>query len=189
MIHHYHSIVRRLFLSAMALFLSLFYSMNVAAENKDLEQVGDVLQWGLPVGAGIIAALKLDGEGMVQLAEGAMWTSLSTHFLKVTLNAQRPNGQDFSMPSSHTSAAAQGAAYLQFRYGWQYGVPAYMLTGLVAYSRVDNDYHYWRDVIVGTALATSIQYAVTLGGVSVTNLAVVPTFDGDSVGIYASMNF
>ncbi|RQW64460.1 phosphatase PAP2 family protein [Vibrio viridaestus] len=159
------------------------------AYNKDLEEVGDVLQWGIPVTAGLISAYKLDGEGLVQLGEGALWTSLSTHFLKIGINARRPNGHDYSMPSAHASGAAQGAAYLQFRYGWEYGVPAYMLTGLVAYSRVENRYHYWRDVIAGAALATAIQYTVTLGGFSVTNLAVAPYFDGDAIGVYASMNF
>jgi len=169
--------------------LTVLSSASAVAYNKDLEETGDVLQWGIPVAAGVISTVKLDGEGLVQLAEGAMWTSLSTHFLKITIDARRPNGRSFSMPSSHTSGAAQGAAYLQFRYGWKYGVPAYMLTGLVGYSRVDNRYHYWRDVIAGAALATAIQYSVTLGGASVTNLAVAPMFDGDSVGVYASMNF
>ncbi|MCE0494792.1 phosphatase PAP2 family protein [Vibrio salinus] len=178
---------RKLF--CISILLTMFLCAKAFAKSKDLEEAGDILQWGIPVTAGIISSVKLDGEGLVQLGEGAMWTAISTHFLKVSLNAQRPNGQDFSMPSSHTSAAAQGAAYLQFRYGWKYGVPAYLLTGLVAYSRVDNDYHYWRDVIIGAALGTAIQYSVTLGGFSVTNLAIAPYFDGDSVGLYASMNF
>ena len=159
------------------------------AKSETLEQTGDILQWGIPAGAGFISAAKWDGEGLGQLLEGALWTSLSTHVLKVTINEERPNGRDYSMPSGHTSAAAQGAAYLQFRYGWEYGVPAYALRGLVGYSRVENKYHYWRDVAAGAALATAIQYAITVRGASIANLAVAPTFDGDSVGVFASMNF
>lgn len=172
------------------LLLSLLSVSSVAnAKSETLEQAGDFLQWGIPTGAAFISAAKLDGEGFGQLMEGAFWTSLSTHTLKVTINAERPNGRDYSFPSGHTSAAAQGAAYLQFRYGWQYGLPAYMLTGVVGYSRVENKYHYWRDVAAGAALATGIQYAISEAGWSVTNLALVPTFDGDSVGLFASLKY
>lgn len=186
---HYYRDKNSIKFLCISVILSLFLCTKAFAYNEDLEKAGDVLQWGLPFAAGIISAVKLDGEGLVQLGEGAMWTALSTHFLKRSINATRPNGEDFSMPSSHTSSAAQAAAYLQFRYGWEYGVPAYLLTGLVAYSRVDSRHHYWRDVIAGAVLGTAIQYSVTLGGFSVTNLAVVPYFDGDSVGLYASMDF
>ncbi|MFC3022272.1 phosphatase PAP2 family protein [Vibrio zhugei] len=159
------------------------------AESETLYQVGDTLQWAIPVGAGFIAAGKLDGEGLGQLVEGALWTSVTTHVLKVEINATRPNGHDYSMPSAHTSGAAQGAAFLQFRYGWRYGVPAYMLTGLVGYSRVDNNYHYWRDVVAGAALATTIQYLITEQGVSVQNLAITPVISDEQFGVYASMKF
>ncbi len=66
-----------------------------------------------------------DGEGLLQLTEGAVYTALATHTLKFAVNKERPDGGDYSWPSGHTSAAMQGAAYLQFRYGWEYGVPAY----------------------------------------------------------------
>ncbi len=173
----------------MTLLFALFSSLSYARPSETLETTGDVLQWAIPASAAFISAAHMDGEGLGQLVEGALLTSMSTHLLKVTINAERPNGRDFSMPSGHTSAAAQGAAYLQFRYGWRYGVPAYMLTGVVGYSRVENKYHYWRDVAAGAALATAIQYSITKGGFSVTNLAIVPTFSEDSVGLYASMNF
>lgn len=169
--------------------LGTFSSSCYAVENKKLETTGDVLQWAIPVTAGLISIGKGDGEGLVQLAEGALLTSMSTHILKVGINAERPNGRDYSMPSGHTSAAAQGAAYLQFRYGWEYGVPAYLLTGVVGYSRVENDYHYWRDVAAGIALATAVQYAVSRAGFSMTNASIAPTFGNESVGIYASLKF
>ncbi|WPC76066.1 phosphatase PAP2 family protein [Vibrio porteresiae] len=170
--------------------LSSLCVVNTAnAKSEKLEQAGDFLQWGIPTGAAFISAAKFDGEGLGQLIEGAFWTSLSTHVLKVSVNEERPNGRDYSFPSGHTSAAVQGAAYLQFRYGWQYGVPAYMLSGVVGYSRVENKYHYWHDVAAGAALATAIQYAITEAGFSVTNVAVAPTFDGDSIGVYASMKY
>jgi hypothetical protein len=48
------------------------------------------------------------------------------------------------------------AAFLQDRYGWQYGVPAYLLSGYVAYVRVDTEHHRWRDIIAGAALSYGV---------------------------------
>lgn len=157
--------------------------------DDQLLQAGNFLQFAIPVGAGMISVAKGDGEGLGQLVEGALITSMATHVLKVTLDQPRPNGGHYSMPSGHTSAAMQGAAYLQFRYGWEYGVPAYMLGGIVGYSRVENNRHYWRDVVAGTLLATTIQFGITQMGMSVTNIVIAPMFNGDEVGIYASMSF
>jgi membrane-associated phospholipid phosphatase len=44
------------------------------------------------------------------------------------------------------------AGFLQERYGWKFGVPALVAASAVAYIRVDQGKHYWRDVIVGGAL-------------------------------------
>ncbi|WP_181713318.1 phosphatase PAP2 family protein [Vibrio tarriae] len=163
--------------------------ISYAAEKSKLEVYGDIAQYGIPLTAGLITAIHMDGEGMMQLAEGAFWTAAATEALKLSVDAQRPNGGSQSFPSGHTSAASQGAAYLQFRYGSTYGIPAYAAAALVGYSQVDANKHYWRDVAAGMALATGIQYAITVGGISATNLVLVPYFDGDETGIYASLSF
>lgn len=151
-----------------------------------LTTYGDIAQIGIPLTAGAISLYKGDKEGFIQLAEGALYTVIATQGLKYTINAERPNGGDHSFPSGHTAAATQGAAYLQFRYGAAYGVPAYAAAALVGYSRVEGEYHHWRDVIAGMALATGIQYAVTEAGYSIT---VHPYFADKETGLYASMSF
>ncbi len=173
------------------LLLSFFSFIHpTCLANDQLEQVGDQLQFIIPLSAAAISLTKGDMEGVGQLVEGAIWTSAATHLLKFAVDAPRPDGSDNnSFPSGHTSAAMQGAAYLQFRYGWRYGVPAYLAGGVVGYSRVESQRHYWRDVVAGTLLATGIQYAITIQGASVTNLVLVPIFDGDEVGLTAMMNF
>ncbi len=157
--------------------------------NDQLETTGDILQFGIPVAAGMISMAKDDYDGLYELVEGAILTSAATHIMKVGFNETRPNGGDHSFPSGHTSAATQGAAYLQFRYGWEYGLPAYMAAGVVGYSRVESDHHYWRDVVAGAALATGIQYVITEMGFSVTDFAVTPSIGEKSVGVYASVSF
>ncbi|EPP21635.1 phosphatase PAP2 family protein [Vibrio parahaemolyticus] len=160
------------------------------AENENLTKFGDIAQIGVPLTAGAIALWKGDGEGLFQLAEGALYTAAATHALKWAVDAERPDGSaNNSFPSGHTSAAAQGAAFLQMRYGWEYGLPAYAVTAVVGYSRVQADKHYWRDVAAGAVIATGVQYAVTKMGYSMTNIALAPYVNGDEVGLYASMQF
>lgn len=158
--------------------------------NDNLEKLGDQLQILVPVTAASISFFKDDYVGLTEEVEGALWTSAATHILKYAIDAERPDGSDNnSFPSGHTSAAVQGAAYLQFRYGWQYGLPAYIAGGVVGYSRVDSKHHYWRDVMAGAALATGIQYAISVKKISLTNLVVAPVIGDNQVGLVASANF
>ncbi|UKA03961.1 phosphatase PAP2 family protein [Photobacterium damselae] len=134
--------------------------------------------------------VKQDDIGVSQAVEGFVYTTATTHLLKNTIHASRPdNSGNNSFPSGHTSAAAQGAAFLQYRYGWKYGVPAYLLTGLVGYSRVEADKHYWRDVIAGAAIASGIQYIISKTPYSVTNMVITPMLDDNSVGMKISIPF
>ena len=151
------------------------------------DTAADIGSIGIPLTAGLIALAKDDDEGFIMFLEGAAYTIVATHTLKVTINAERPNGGDYSFPSGHTSSATQGAAYLQFRYGWQYGLPAYIGAGLVGLSRVQNEHHYWRDVLAGAALATGIQYWLTDPYEG--NLAVTPTVSQNIIGINGHWTF
>ena len=170
--------------------LATVTTSNAAFANVDqIEKAGDIMQWGIPVTAGVISLWHGDIEGLFQLGEGALYTAAATHALKFAINAERPNGGDHSFPSGHTSAATQGAAYLQMRYGWEYGIPAYLGAAFVGYSRVESDHHYWRDVAAGAILATGIQYAVSEMGFSATNYVISPYVSGDEVGLYANFTW
>jgi membrane-associated phospholipid phosphatase len=68
----------------------------------------------------------------------------------------RPNGHPYGFPSGHAAFVTSSAAFLQDRYGWKYGVPAYLLVGYVSYVRVDTDHHRWRDVIAGSLVSYGI---------------------------------
>jgi membrane-associated phospholipid phosphatase len=47
------------------------------------------------------------------------------------------------------------------RYGWEYGVPAYAAASFVAYSRVEANRHYPRDVIAGAGIGILSSYIFT----------------------------
>lgn len=174
-----------------AIVVCLFVSCFSAVHADDgIVRAGDNLQIGIPLMAGMVSLMKGDFEGTKQWAEGALWTSVATHTLKFAVDEERPNGNDNnSFPSGHTSAAFQGAAFLQMRYGWEYGVPAYAAASFVGYSRVHGEYHYWRDVAAGAALAVGVQYVITGMGKSVRNLVVAPIIDRNAYGLYASMSY
>jgi membrane-associated phospholipid phosphatase len=138
-----------------------------ARAESTLVQVGNVLQVLLPVGAGAISLYRDDTEGLWQLTKSELLTAGVTYGLKYSINSTGPNGESHSFPSGHASITFSAAQFLQIRYGWEYGVPAYLLAGLTGYSRVSGDYHDWGDVIGGAAIGMVASYWFTtpfLGG-------------------------
>ncbi len=129
--------------------------------NKTLQHTGDVGQY-VPtvVGLALIAA-RHDHRGLVQdaLATGA--TLAVVYTLKPTINRTRPNGGHYSFPSGHTAMAFAGAGFLQRRYGWGWGLPAYALGVYVGYTRVETRAHYTSDCIAGGALGIASNLAFT----------------------------
>src|ERR1043166_9233979 len=75
-----------------------------------------------------------------------------TYGLKYAVSETRPNGGSHSFPSGHTSISFCSAEFVRKRYGWEYGIPAYALASLVAYSRVEAGEHYPHDVIAGAGI-------------------------------------
>ena len=165
------------------------FAGNEEAKENSLTTYGDIGQIAIPVAAGLYSLSIGDYDGFGQLIEGAFYTAAMTHALKFAVDAERPSGGSGSWPSGHTSSAMQGAAYLQFRYGWKLGVPATAAAALVGYARVEGNYHYWRDVAAGTALAWGTQYVITEMGFSPTNFIIAPFTNGKTLGINASFKW
>ncbi len=141
--------------------------MVPAHAESPLVRAGNVLQALLPLGAGAISLYHDDTEGLWQLTKSELLTAGLTYGLKYSINSTGPNGEQHSFPSGHASITFSAAQFLQTRYGWEYGVPAYFLAGLTGYSRVSGDYHYWGDVLGGAALGIAASYLFTtpfLGG-------------------------
>ncbi len=153
--------------------------------------IGDFFQLALPaVGLGM-AWYQNDSEGSKQWAYTMASTALSTQVLKVTLDhtdwGERPNGGRQSFPSGHSSSACAGAFFIGRRYGWQYGLPALAPAVFVAYSRVDEDLHHWRDVIAGCGIGAAFSYYfVQPNGYSLT---VIPALSEHDVGVQVVMSF
>ncbi len=136
-------------------------SRFAVAESQALLNAGHLGAVGVPLYAGLLSLNKQDDEGFKQLLYTYGASMGATLVLKNTIDATRPNGEPESFPSGHAASAFSGAAYLQRRYGWKYGAPAYAVGALVGYSRVENDRHYWRDVAASAVLSAVAAYFFT----------------------------
>lgn len=122
------------------------------------EEYADITQVALPAGAFAGSLAARDWEGAAQIGASIGVAYGFAQLLKFTLDCRRPCGGHDAFPSGHTTLAFSGASALHHRYGWQYGLPAYLLAGGVAWSRVHTRYHCWRDVIAGAAIAQLVSY-------------------------------
>jgi membrane-associated phospholipid phosphatase len=122
------------------------------ANDKFWQTYADIGAIGIPVAAGTITLVRDDREGLLQLAETGGSAFLVTEALKYSINSTRPNGQNHSFPSGHTSTAFSGAGYLRERYGWRVGLPFEVLAATVGFARVQSHDHHWYDVVAGAAL-------------------------------------
>jgi hypothetical protein len=144
----------------LALAALLAYPTLAAASGDDYttdELAADLITGTLPVVSFAIAHYKDDGDGEGQFFRSNAASLVLNTTLRVAFNetswGERPNGNRYAFPSGHVGFVTTQAAFLQQRFGWKYGLPAYALAGYVAWVRVDTDHHRWRDVIAAAALS------------------------------------
>ena len=136
--------------------------INIKAQNFDYEKLGDNLQIALPISAFSSTFIWKDNQKAQSQFIKTMGSSfIVTHGLKILINKERPNGGDYSFPSGHTSAAFTGAAFIEKRYGYNVGVPAYLLASYVGWSRVHANKHDYWDVLGGIIIGYGSAYIFT----------------------------
>lgn len=124
---------------------------------------GDVLLVTMPAFAMGSTLIWQDGQkGTYQFSKVLAGTLAVTYGLKLAINKKRPNGENNnSFPSGHTSVAFASAAFVQKRYGWEYGIPTYLLAGYVGYSRIEANKHDGVDVLAGAVIGIGMGYLFT----------------------------
>ena len=151
---------RRSSILPFVMLFCLFSGVDVHAAGT-IETAGDVLVLALPTAAAGLTLGFRDGQGALELGESAALTLGVTYGLKYTIDEKRPNGDDQSFPSAHASISFASAEFMRKRYGWDYGIPAYVAATFVAYSRVESKQHYTQDVIAGAAIGIGSSYLFT----------------------------
>ncbi len=152
-----------------------------------VEKEGDVLQILLPLTAYGSTFYMHDTQGTNQFYKSFLTTFIITHALKIAVNEKRPdNNGSQSFPSGHTSAAFQGAAFIQMRYGWKYALPAYAAASFVGWSRIKAKKHYTSDVLVGAAIGIISTYYFTT---PYKGIMLTPYVEKNTSGFSLSMNW
>lgn len=180
---------------AYALFLLLLVasiSQDACAQIRDgVETSTDILMF-VPsmMGAGK-AVIDGDYKGVLQLVETGATAVATSYLLKYTIHKRRPDGSDtHSFPSNHAGVAFAGAAYLQRRYGWAWGAPAYAVATYVGWGRVYAKRHDTWDVLAGSAIGIASAYLFTRPYAKEHNITFAPAVSAQGAcGFYFSMNF
>jgi len=146
------------------LIIAVSFFSKVNAQNNTITKSGDVLQFALPAAAlGSTLIWNDDNTKPTwQFVKTYCSTLILTEGLKHIVLKPRPDGSDnFSFPSGHTSSAFSGAGFIQKRYGWKYGIPAYILASYVGYTRIQAKKHDGWDVLGGACIGIGTSYLFT----------------------------
>lgn len=132
---------------------------------QTIQEIGDYAQHAPALASLIVIIAKNDKKGFWQFAKSYGTTIGLTYALKYAIDKPRPNGatDGHAFPSGHTSVAFSGASFLQRRYGWEYGIPAYVVAGFVGYSRIEGigKRHDGWDVLGGVIVGVGSTYLFT----------------------------
>jgi len=92
------------------------------------------------------------------------YSGLVTTVLKYTIREGRPgNPQERnSFPSGHSTTIFAFSGYILAEHGWQWGVPALMLSGFTAFSRINDNRHYLHDVLAGSTIGLAYGLAIAM---------------------------
>ena len=156
----------------LLLFFNFLHAQEVEPNNSThekweyiLEDTGDVLQLAIPATALIATLIEKDYKGTKQFAYSYGSSLIIAHTLKKLNKKQRPENRNLydSFPSGHTTSAFSGASFIQRRYGWKYGIPAYTLATIVGVSRMEgpDGWHDTWDVLAGAAIGIGTTYIFT----------------------------
>jgi PAP2 superfamily len=169
---------------------------HIAEENgSGWGEIGAVLGGGWVQGA---AALFTYGAGRLydspkvthigsDLIRAQILNGLLVTGLKVTTNRERPDGGGYSFPSGHTAAAFASASVLHGHFGWKVGLPAYSLSGFIAWTRLRDGQHWLSDLGAGATIGIIVGQAVTSGHRERT-WTVIPTPTRGGFALFVSRN-
>ena len=167
------------------------------AQSEFVKRSTDVLCLA-PSATGLIKAIaENDKKGIIELGLSSATGIALNYGLNACIKKDRPEmpleadwSDHHAFPSTHTMAAFDGATFLMRRYGWKWGVPAYVVSTYVAWGRVNAGKHDWWDVLGGAAIGAGSALVFTHPFVRNADLTIAPaTFGNNSAGVFMVMRF
>lgn len=163
--------------------------IEVHGARKGVKISTDVILGALPTATLVGVLVEKDWEGLKQGAFTAAATLGATYILKYSVHEWRPDYSDHhSFPSGHSACTFATAAFLQRRYGWKFGAPAYALATYTAWGRVYARRHHWWDVVTGAAIGAGSAYIFTRPWARDHELTITPASDGYNHSVTLSFN-
>ncbi|MBD5371060.1 MAG: phosphatase PAP2 family protein [Bacteroides sp.] len=157
---------------------------------KNIGYSTDVIYAALPTAALVGAIIVQDWEGVKQGIYTAAAAAGASYILKASVRELRPDRADYdSFPSGHSTVAFGAAAFIERRYGWKLGAPAYALATYTAVGRVLARKHYWWDVVAGAAIGVGAAYIFTTPWARDHDIMIAPGATDTMTGFTASMTF
>ena len=159
---------------------------------KGVKRSTDIVAVALPAAALVGTLCACDWEGLLQGVETAAVTAAFTYALKYATREERPDRSDLhSFPSGHTAVSFAASTYLTRRYGWKFGVPAYIASTYVAWGRCFSRQHYVWDCVVGAAIGAGSALIFTTPFARRHDVQISPVADErtKNIGVYASFTF
>jgi membrane-associated phospholipid phosphatase len=171
--------------------LAVTSTLHVMAEDTFVKRSTDVLCLVPDAAALGVAIAKHDTEGLKQLGLSTATCLAVNYGLELCIRKDRPDGTGHhAFPSTHTAVAFNGSTFLMKRYGWKYGVPAYVLSSYVAWGRVHSDRHDWWDALGGAVIGAGSAWLFTRPFVRDVDVTISPTTFGDrAYGLTATIQF
>lgn len=159
--------------------LLLVFPVALMSQTKSRVRKSTDFLFSTPIAAGITTALiKKDYVGLKQLAFSTGTAIVTNYALELSVKKVRPDHTGkHAFPSTHTLIAFTGAEYVQRRYGWKWGLPAFFVSSYVAWGRVNAEKHDWWDVAAGAAIGVGASYAFTKP-LKNANITIVPAHKG-----------
>lgn len=177
-------------LSVLLVFPSYAQEIEVSGSRKEVRTAGDVFAIAIPAACLVSTVAMKDWDGLKQGALAGAASVGAAFILKEVIGKERPDRSDNkSFPSMHSAVSFTGAAFIQKRYGWKWGIPAYAAAGFVGWSRVYGKKHDWWDVAAGAAMGVASAYIFTKPFAEKYNLSIAPAAGKEHIGFQASLSF
>lgn len=163
-----------------------------------LSKFGDLAGQLIPNAVYALTQLVLDAKGDPQANKRAVgmfkataYSSGITNVLKYTVREPRPNSSARnSFPSGHTTSAFAFSGYVYEEHGYAWGIPAFMISGFVGASRINDNRHYLHDVLAGATIGLAYGVGIsrlyrqeTPGKQDGSSFFVLPLFDESTKGL------
>lgn len=170
--------------------MSLLAPNKACAQSELVEASTDFFSLLPSATAAVLTIIDRDEEGFKQLALGAVTAIGISYGLEASIKKDTPDGDEHhAFPSTHTMAAFNGASFLMGRYGWKWGVPAYVVSTYVAWGRIHCRCHDIWDVLGGAAIGAGCAFIFTRPRKDGREITVSPAVIDNMKGLYVAVRF